>query len=293
MSSIHSGLTDFLDHISRQPFHPTLVERYLSLALELPAELRRDAMEQLNRILLEPNASLALRSNYHYLQYIRESSQDADEEIFVLRLIQVCFRELGRSNHALIIGDEITRITERLQHAYKSQLLTEKSQSERSQVVRKLVIDFQLDPFDQLGQEILVEFMGHLGSMPSMRHQTLAMEKLVQGLDALYQKSGPTIADAIRSHGRNPLVWNASGEFRLALAQFLLSCRVFQMGKDKLTPMRIQMMMEILTAYYDQRALGPASSEKERSTRLRLLSEMINVFLDAGVSFHAYAMGAS
>lgn len=293
MSTIHSGLTDFLDHISRQPFHPTLVERYLTLALELPVELRRDAMEQLNRILLEPNPRLALRSNYHYRQYIRETSQDSDEEVFVLRLIQVCFRELGRSNHALIIGDEITRITERLHQIHKSQRSNESAQSERSHIVRKLVIDFQLDPFDQLGQEILVDFIGKLGSMQSMRHQTLATERLIQGLDALYQKSGSTIADAIRIHGRNPLVWNASGEFRPALAQFLLSCRVFQMGRDKLTPLRIQMMMEILTAYYDQRALGHAAMDKERSTRLRLLSEMIKIFLDAGVTFPSYVMGAS
>jgi hypothetical protein len=302
MSSIRSGLTDFLDHISRQPFHPILVERYLSLAFELPAELRREAMDQLNHILVEPNPGLALRSNYHYMKHIRhEDSNDPDEEIFVLHWIQSCFRELGRHNQARLIGEEITRISERHHRLQESQAPGAGILEQHPHLVKEIRIDGleegtrekALGPYDKLGQEIFAELVKLLGSMQSMRHQRLAIEKLIQGLDALYQKSGPKISKAIQTYGQNPLIWTRDGEFRPAVAQYFQNCRVFHMGKDDLTPLRIRMTLEMLTAYYDQRALGHAELEKQRGTRLKLLSEMINIFLDAGVTFPAFVMGAS
>lgn len=302
MSSIRSGLTDFLNHISRQPFHPTLVERYLSLAFELSADRRRDAMDHLNRVLMEPNPRLALRSNYHYMKHIRVAAEkDHEEEIFVLQLIQSCFRELGRYNQAVLIGEEISRISAQFHSSQKIEETPTVAREQRPVLVRKVTLNVfddetkgkQLAPYEKLGQDLFIEFKKQLGSMPSMRHQKLAIEKLIHGLDALYQKSGPRISQAIQTYGRNPLVWLQSGEFRPAVALYFLECRVFQMGKDKLTTLRIRMVLEILTAYYDQRAMSPGEFDEERDTRLRLLSEMIHIFLDAGVSFPSFVMGAS
>jgi hypothetical protein len=295
-------LTDFLNHISRQPFHPTLVERYLSLAFELSADKRRDAMDHLNRVLMEPNPQLALRSNYHYMKHLRIAAEtDHEEEIFVLQLIQSCFRELGRYNQAMLIGEEISRLNERFHQTRKSEEFPAVAREQRPVLVRMVTLnvfddetkDKQLAPFEKLGQELFFEFREQLGSMPSIRHQKLAIEKLIQGLDALYQKSGARISQAIQAFGRNPLVWLQSGEFRPAVAAYFLECRVFQKGQDKLTTLRIRMVLEILTAYYDQRGMSPGELDEERETRLRLLSEMIHIFLDAGVSFPSFVMGAS
>ncbi|WP_141736143.1 hypothetical protein [Oligoflexus tunisiensis] len=301
MSRTQLGLTDFLNHISRHPYHPTLVERYLSLAFEMPTALRRDAMDHLHRVLVQPNPALALRCSYHYRQYIRhESGHDPEEEIFVLQLIQSCFRELGRYKAVAIIGDEIARISQEWSDKQPP------SPPKVSQVYPrpKLVIDAMVelhdvpqntpeDSYEALGQDLLLEFVRHLGSFPSMRHQSLAMEKLVQGMDALYQKSGQVIEHAIRTYGRNPLIWTKDGDFRPDLALHLVNSRVFQMGKDQYTALRVRMIVEVLTAYYDQPGRRDVDLEEERGARLRLLAEMIHVFLDAGVNFPSLGRVAS
>jgi hypothetical protein len=302
MSTIRSGLTDFLNHISRQPFHPTLVDRYLSLAFELSADGRRDAMDHLNRVLMEPNPQLALLSNYHYMKHIRVADEtDHEEEIFVLQLIQSCFRELGRYNQAVVVGEEISRLSANFHRSQENDQARTRAKDQRPVLVHKITLNVfddetkgkQLAPFEQLGQELFSEFKKHLGSMPSIRHQKLAIEKLIHGLDALYQASGTQISQAIQTHGRNPLIWLQSGEFRPAVVAYFLECRVFQMGQDKLTTLRIRMVVEMLTAYYDQQTVGSGGSDEERDTRLRLLSEMIHIFLDAGVSFPSFVMGVS
>jgi hypothetical protein len=301
MNSIRKGLTDFLNHISRQPFHPTLVERYLSLAFEMPAELRRDAMDHLHRVLVQPNPTLALRCSYHYRRYLRdESPGHPEEEIFVLQMVQACFRALGRLKQAALVGDEVARMSQELQdnkpkeippiiRAYPRPQLVIQGISRTSEPDDKEPVD----AYEQLGQELFLDLTRRLGSFHSIRHQGLAVEKLVHGLDSLYLKSGSRIALAIQTYGRNPLIWTRDGKFRPDLEQYLLNSRVFQMGKDNLTALRISMIAEILTAYYDQRGRRAADAEEERSTRLRMLAEMIYNFLDAGVSFPSFVMGAS
>ncbi|HET9236230.1 MAG TPA: hypothetical protein VFO10_03195 [Oligoflexus sp.] len=295
MSNTQGGLTDFLNHISRQPYHPTLVDRYLCLAFELSSELRRDAMEHLNRVLMESNPSLALRSNYQYKRYICEApDQDREEEVFVLQLIQSCFRELGRYKQAGIVGQEIARIVEELREVRRPQ-------PQKLVLVRGIALnlfddevkDEALDAYEQLGQELFFEMQKHLGSLRTVRHQKLAIEKIIHGLDALYEKAGNRMVEAVRAYGRNPLIWMKNGDFRPKVANFFLDCRVFQMGQDQLTALRMRMVLEMLIAYYDQRALALDSLEKDRDTRLRLLAEMVNIFLDAGVTFPSYVMGAS
>jgi hypothetical protein len=301
MNSIHLGLTDFLNHISRQPYHPTLVERYLSLAFEMPAELRRNAMNHLHRVLVQPNPTLALRCSYHYRRYLREESQsDMEEEIFVLQLIQACFRELGRHKQAALVGDEIARMSQELRDKKQPDPPAISRAYPRPQlVIQGISLNTEqegkepVDAYEKLGQYLFVELTRRLGSFHSIRHQGLAVEKLIHGLDSLYQKSGSRIAEAIQTYGRNPLIWNRDGRFRPELEQYLLNSRIFQMGKDQLTTLRISMIIEILTAYYDQRGRSGADAEEERSTRLRMLAEMIYIFLDAGVSFPSLAMGAS
>jgi hypothetical protein len=295
MSNNHSGLSDFLNHISRQPYHPTLVDRYLCLAFELPSELRRDAMELLNRVLVESNPGLALRSNYLYKRHICEApDKDREEEVFVLQLIQTCFRELGRHKQAGIINEEIARILEELRQVRRPQ-------EQKLVLVRGIAIHLfddevkveVLDAYERLGQELFFEMQKYLGSLRTVRHQKLAIEKIIHGLDALYEGAGPRMVEAVRTYGRNPLIWMKNGDFRPAVAHFFLDCRVFQMGQDQLTALRMRMVLEMLVAYYDQRALALDSLDRDRDTRLRLLAEMVNIFLDAGVTFPSYVMGAS
>jgi hypothetical protein len=295
MSNNHSGLTDFLNHISRQPYHPTLVDRYLCLAFELSSEMRREAMEHLNRVLMESNPGLALRSNYHYKRYICEApDRDREEEIFALQLIQFCFRELGRYKQAGIIKEEIARLLEELREVRRSQ-------EQKLVLVRGIALnlfdeeirDEALDAYEKLGQELFFEMQKHMGSLRTVRHQKLAIEKIIHGLDALYEKAGPRMVEAVRTSGRNPLIWLKNGDFRPAIANFFLDCRVFQMGQDQLTALRMRMVLEMLIAYYDQRALALDFLDQDRDTRLRLLAEMVNIFLDAGVTFPSYIMGAS
>lgn len=302
MSNTHSGLTDFLNHISRQPYHPTLVDRYLCLAFELSSEMRRDAMEHLNRILLEPNPALALRSNYHYKRHICEATdKDQEEEIFVLQLIQSCFRELGRYKQATIVGEEIARIMEELREARRPQISEPPMREQKLVLVRGVALNLfddevkveVLDAYDRLAQELFFELQKHLGSLRTVRHQKLAIEKIIHGLDALYEVAGQRMVEAVRAYGRNPLIWMKSGDFRPTVANFFLDCRVFQMGQDQLTALRMRMVLEMLVAYYDQRALSLEALDKDRDTRLRLLAEMVTIFLDAGVTFPSYVMGAS
>lgn len=302
MSNTHSGLTDFLNHISRQPYHPTLVDRYLCLAFELSSEMRRDAMEHLNRILLESNPALALRSNYHYKRHICEATdKDLEEEIFVLQLIQSCFRELGRYRQAAIVGEEIARIMEELREARRPQIPELPMREQKLVLVRGVALNLfddevkveVLDAYDRLAQELFFELQKHLGSLRTVRHQKLAIEKIIHGLDTLYEVAGQRMVEAVRAYGRNPLIWMKNGDFRPMVANFFLDCRVFQMGQDQLTALRMRMVLEMLIAYYDQRALALDSMDKDRDTRLRLLAEMVTIFLDAGVTFPSYVMGAS
>lgn len=302
MSNTHTGLNDFLNHISRHPYHPTLVDRYLCLAFELSSEMRRDAMEHLNGVLMESNPSLALRSNYHYKRYICDGEErDREEEIFALQLIQSCFRELGRYKQAGIVNEEISRILEELRQVRRAEDIKPQAREQKLVLVRGIALslfdeDFKdetLDTYDQLGQELFFEMQKHLGSLRTVRHQKLAIEKIIHGLDALYEQSGARMVEAVRTYGRNPLIWMKNGDFRPEVGNFFLDCRVFQMGQDQLTALRMRMVLEMLIAYYDQRALALDSLDKDRDTRLRLLAEMVNIFLDAGVTFPSFVMGAS
>jgi hypothetical protein len=293
MSRTQLGLTDFLNHISRHPYHPTLVERYLTLAFEMPSALRRDAMDHLHRVLVQPNPTLALRCCYHYRQYVHhENEHDTGEEIFVLQLIQSCFRELGRYKAVAIIGEEIGRIKQKWSESQRPPLPKVTTVYPRPRLVLDDIVDASElakneseDGYETLGRELVLEFLRHLGSFPSMRHQSLAMEKLVLAMENLYQKSGRAIEDAIRTHGRNPLLWTRDGNLRPELEHYFISSRVFQMGKDQLTTLRVRMILEVLVAYYDQPGRRAVDPEEERGVRSRLLAEMIHVFLDAGVSF--------
>lgn len=274
------GIEEFLGYIQKRPSSEVLVERFLVLVLETDAVVRRRAMTRLTHILLEANPRAALQSCYRFLQKARSDGASIDDEIMALELTRNCFEKLGKKNQAVVIGNEIQRLRDRLANpdSFHRDLRT---------VLNSPLEQTEQISYEDLSAELFVRLQAALGNFTNIRHQQLAVQSLIKAYQLIYEDMATPIRKALHLYGRNPLLWTLDGEFRQDLKEYLLEGRLFSMGKDGLSEGRLRMSLELLTGWFDQRLLLPQQSRGkgvELVAQIEFLETALTAIIDRDFS---------
>ncbi len=295
-ASSEQGLDEFLGHIRNRPASDKLVDRFLDLVAEMSYDRRRIAMNKLLSVLLDANPHRALHSSYVFLQSLRNEGAPTEEEVAALEMTQTCFKKLGKDDDASVVREEINRLrgirtSTRMAELHQkiqvkiqpqpipAQRVTAARDSSREAARGPLSIPGKAAAaevptskkaltqtnFDKIGEELFAKLRGELGNFVNIRHQYLAVETLIKAYQKIYQTYATGLRNAIIQFGRNPLLWTHEGKFRPEMTDYFIESRLFSMGRDSLTEIRLKTCLEVLTSWFDQKLHAPTVSWEDMS----------------------------
>ncbi len=105
-----SGLEEFLKRIEAKPTNETLIDRFMTLALEEEGVDRILYLKKLVGLLLKSNPYAALKAAYVELQEARKEKLTTEYEVGALKDVESCFINLGRTENAALVREEINKL---------------------------------------------------------------------------------------------------------------------------------------------------------------------------------------
>lgn len=103
------GLEEFLKRIEAKPTNETLIDRFMTLVLEVDGVDRILYLKKLVGLLLNSNPYIALKAAYVELQEARKEKLSHEYEVGALKDVESCFMKLGRSDNAALVREEINK----------------------------------------------------------------------------------------------------------------------------------------------------------------------------------------
>src|SRR5688572_19337724 len=106
-----NGLEEFLKRIEEKPANETLIDRFVSLVLELESLDRIFYLKKLVALLLNANPYSALKAAALELQEARKENMHREYELGALKDVESCFIKLEKLENVKLIREEITKLS--------------------------------------------------------------------------------------------------------------------------------------------------------------------------------------
>jgi hypothetical protein len=273
-----TGLNDFLKHIKSNPQNDVLVDRFASLVMELDAKARQPYFEQLFGLLEGPNPHGALRAAYFNLQTARAQGPGTALEIEALQWIERAFIKLGKSEHATMVREELSRlkkvppppVTDRRRQKPTTEpdakapepkakapevILKESNPAEQRFTTQRM--DFIANLYESFAKQLLEALNKELEKFKGQPHSEAAAAHIIKAFRHVYAEMRSTLRNAVAVFGHNPLLVDEKDKFRDELIQVFLRSTLLVRSKDRMAAQRARLIASLLTAWFDQQQNMP------------------------------------